>query len=147
VTLPPAAHPPEALAPRRPRVLVVDDDPGVGRAIHNMLVRDHEVVLADCAEAALERVRNGPPFDAIVSDVGLPDRSGIELHAAIAELDPAQARVMIFMTGARSQPGAEAFFARIDNGCLEKPFRSEVLRATVNEVVARARRPTPGRDR
>ncbi|KXP04994.1 response regulator [Tsukamurella pseudospumae] len=77
------------------RVLVVDDEPQIARA-HAEYVRrvaGFEVVgVVGTAVAALSEVRRSavasPPVDLVLADVGLPDRSGLELAADLAGLRP-----------------------------------------------------------
>jgi two-component system KDP operon response regulator KdpE len=61
------------------RVLVVDDDPGLARALGiNLRARGYEVHLASSGAAALAVAATYPP-DAVVLDLGLPDLDGFEV--------------------------------------------------------------------
>jgi signal transduction histidine kinase len=126
-----AASTPEA-APARPRrLLVVDDEPLVSRAIARMLEPEGEVVLVERAREALERMRAGERFDAIVCDLMMPDLSGMALHAALHELDPAVAARMVFVTGGAFTEAAREFLDRVPNARLEKPLERAALREAV----------------
>src|SRR5690606_4727066 len=66
---------------RQRRVLVVDDDPLVLRSLTRVLARDFEVAAARNGREALDLVRAGGTFDAMLCDLMMPELSGIELHA------------------------------------------------------------------
>jgi CheY-like chemotaxis protein len=61
------------------RVLVVDDEPQIRRALAiNLRARGYQVDLAATGEEALNAVAGQPP-DVIVLDLGLPGISGLEV--------------------------------------------------------------------
>jgi DNA-binding NtrC family response regulator len=69
------------------RVLYVDDQPELRRLFRRSLTRaGYVVVEAAHARLALDLVQQ-LSFDVVVSDVRMPDMSGIELLGALAELD------------------------------------------------------------
>jgi CheY-like chemotaxis protein len=113
---------------------VVDDEPLVSRAIARMLEPEGEIVLVDRAREALERVRAGERFDAIVCDLMMPDLSGMGLHAALHALDPAVAARMVFVTGGAFTDAAREFLDRVPNARLEKPLERAALREAVRRV-------------
>jgi signal transduction histidine kinase len=64
---------------RRPRVLVVDDHEDTCIGMKMMLERrGYDITVAHTADQAVEKA-NQQPFDLVISDIGLPDRSGFEL--------------------------------------------------------------------
>ena len=70
------------------RILLVEDHAPTRLMLQHLLKqRKFEVITAESAESALIRVKNGA-FDLVISDVGLPDRSGYELMAELHELQP-----------------------------------------------------------
>jgi len=114
-------------AARRKRVLVVDDQPTLSRAIKRMLT-EHDVTLAASAREAIALVESGERFDVILSDLMMPEVSGMELHDAIARLAPDQVDKMVFMTGGAFTPTARDFFEHVANPTIEKPFdKAELL--------------------
>jgi PAS domain S-box-containing protein len=138
VTLPVARSPSPAPAPPparaappspRPRVLVIDDEPLVGRALQRALRAEAEVEVEVSARKALERLTRGERFDLVVSDVMMPELPALQLHAALERLDPALARSVVFMTGGAFAAQEAEFLARIPNVCLEKPIDLQRLRA------------------
>jgi len=70
---------PVATVRRSLRILLVDDHPDTSAALEKLLTRrGHAVTVAGDMRSALEAVE-GRPFDLLISDVGLPDGSGLEL--------------------------------------------------------------------
>ncbi|WP_437604110.1 sigma-54 dependent transcriptional regulator [Sorangium sp. So ce590] len=75
---------PPSVPPSTTRVLVVDDEPGLRQVLTIAFRRQgYEVVLAPGAHAALEAIRQNPqPFPLILTDLVMPDGSGIEVLTA-----------------------------------------------------------------
>jgi PAS domain S-box-containing protein len=69
----------EAAPARSLRLLLVDDHADTRRILSRLLGKcGHEVSTADCAQSALQLLGRDR-FDALISDIGLPDSSGYEL--------------------------------------------------------------------
>ena len=69
---------------RRLRILVVEDDVDSANAIGTVLsLRGHDVVVAHSVAEGLAYGRDG--FDVLVSDIGLPDGTGIELMTTLRQ--------------------------------------------------------------
>ena len=67
------------MAPKSLRLLLVDDHADTRAVLSRLLTKSgHEVVTADSADKAL-KILDGGRFDALISDIGLPDCSGYEL--------------------------------------------------------------------
>jgi signal transduction histidine kinase/ActR/RegA family two-component response regulator len=123
----------------RARVLLVDDDEFVARAVQRALEPEHDVVVETDGRRALDRIAAGEPFGAILCDLMMPGMTGMELHAKLVERHPPYAERLVFITGGAFTPEARAYVERAGNRCLEKPFVNEALRATVRAVVGAAR--------
>ena len=75
-------------APKSLRLLLVDDHADTRSVLSRLLTKSgHEVVTADSADKAL-KILNGGRFDALISDIGLPDCSGYELVREAKRLQP-----------------------------------------------------------
>jgi nitrogen-specific signal transduction histidine kinase/CheY-like chemotaxis protein len=140
ITLPAAARaaaaeavaPAEEPTPRRagrPRLLVVDDEPLVGRAVKRLLRDAADVEVESDGRAALGRIARGERFDLVLCDVMMPELPAPDLHAALARLDRRAADALVFMTGGAYAPREQAFLASVPNRCLEKPLDLRELRA------------------
>jgi CheY-like chemotaxis protein len=125
--------------PERPlgRVLVVDDDAAVGKAMTRSL-HHYQVVFAQSANGALARLQAGGQFVAIVCDLNMPGMNGMQFHAAVMQIDPALARSIVFVTGAET-PEFRGFLAAAHNTCVMKPFFPHELA----DAVARVARAAP----
>jgi len=123
-----AVVPPPAPARPRGRVLGVDDEPLVGPVIQRALQAEHEIVVASSARAALERVERGETFDVILSDLLMPEMTGMELYRELTGRAPSLARRMVFLTGGAFTPSARAFLEREPVVCVEKPFELDAIR-------------------
>src|SRR5664279_1107063 len=80
----------------KPKVLVVDDDPGVLRFVADALsIQGYEIHAASGPVQALELVKAMPWFDLLVSDVIMPEMCGPELVRKIKQICPSIAVVMM----------------------------------------------------
>ncbi len=124
----PASH------PTRCRILAIDDDPLVLRALRRVL-REHELTTAQGGAEALELIASEPPFHVILCDVMMPDLTGMDVYERIAALGRGLERRMVFMTGGAFTEQARAFLAATPNPRLDKPFTPEALA----QMIQRAR--------
>jgi two-component system KDP operon response regulator KdpE len=108
------------------KVLVVDDDAAIRRLLRTTLIRaDYAVVEADDAKGALRQAAVEHP-DAILLDLGLPDRDGL---AIIPQLR-AHGDIVILVVSARD--AVDEKVAALDLGAddfVTKPFDTEELLA------------------
>ncbi|MGE6762673.1 PAS domain S-box protein [Corallococcus interemptor] len=127
---------PEPVAPVAPRgrVLVVDDEPAVGRVLQRLL-RGHDVEVATSGRQALERMSRAPGFDAVLCDVMMPDLAGRDVYEAVRREYPGLERRFVFVSGGAFTAGAREFLERIPNPLLEKPFDEARVRGAVEELV------------
>ena len=121
---------------RRATVLIVDDMVPLAMVLRRVL-HEHEVTVVTRAEDALDLLASGRTFDVILSDLMMPRMTGMDLYDELSKGFPWAAERMIFMTGKAFTPAAGAFFQRIANERLEKPFALGAVRAAVAKVAAR----------
>src|SRR5262245_46406457 len=116
------------------RILVVDDDQGILRAVSRILGRKHQVVCVGSGEAALEEARKLKPDLAIV-DIRLPAMNGFEVTRALKAVQPNVDAIL--MTGNAEEPDDNLIRA-IDEGAfyfIQKPFDRRVLLTLVNRCL------------
>lgn len=131
----PAAEPTQ-VAPlgRRGTVLVVDDDAWIGPAIRRVL-RAHDVTAVTSAKDGMALIQSGSRFDVILSDLMMPEMSGMDFHEALCREEPELAERVVFITGGAFTPAAREFLDRVPNPRLDKPFDTQGLRALVARLV------------
>ena len=118
-------------------LLIVDDEPGMRQLLSHVFGRaSHSVRAAESGAKALELLRQ-EPADLILSDVKMPDMTGIELLRRLREFLPDSAVVM--MTAfATVETAREAFKLGADD-FIQKPFDVDELKLIVEKALERFR--------
>ncbi|MET0405650.1 MAG: PAS domain S-box protein [Cystobacter sp.] len=130
--------PPVAPVTQRGRVLIVDDEPAVGRALKRIL-REHDVELATSGRQALELLHtNAAQYHVILCDVMMPDLGGKDLFEAMQHAGGGIENRFVFVSGGAFTPGARDFLSRVPNPNLEKPFDETAVKRVVRELVLKA---------
>lgn len=124
------------MSPLRARVLVVDNEPAIRRALHSSLTPlGFQVEDASGADRALSLVRR-QRYDAVLLDINMPGVGGIEACRALRRLSP---RLPILMLTVRdcAEDKIEALGAGADD-YVTKPFHVGELIARVRAAVRRS---------
>jgi two-component system KDP operon response regulator KdpE len=133
-----AGRTPASPSGKSSRVLLVEDEPGLLRALLiNLRARRYDVTTAGTGHEALTMAANRPP-DAVILDLGLPDIDGTEV---IVELRRWSRAPIIVLSG-RASPGDK--IGALDVGAddyVTKPFSMAELLARLRAVL---RRDDPG---
>jgi len=80
----------------RARILLVDDEPSLREMLGILLERNGYDVTSDPGvKAALARLEDEPPFDAVVTDLLMPDGSGMDVLTATRTRDDSTQVLMI----------------------------------------------------
>ena len=99
-----ASSAPQApVAPARPVILTVDDDPGVSRAVARDLRRKygegHRIVRAESGAVALDALRQmklrGEPVAVLLADYRMPEMNGIEFLEHAMDVYPGARRALL----------------------------------------------------
>ncbi len=86
-------------------VLLVDDELSMRRALRAFFERAGFAVMeAGSAAEALSAVAGGPTIDAVVSDVLMPEVSGLAFYDTLVKQAPRLANRVVFLTGAARDP-------------------------------------------
>jgi CheY-like chemotaxis protein len=121
-------HMTSVLNGRSAMILVVDDDPEVREIVSEFLLDSgHTVVQAEGGPQALRLLNGGVHPDLVITDVRMPEMSGIELADRIARDQPDMKVILI-----------SGFFVsqRVDRRVLKKPFRMKELADAVESELA-----------
>ena len=122
--------------PERPtRVLVVDDEEQIRRALRSILsTRGYALAMAATAEEALVKAIDAPP-DLVILDLALPDRSGIEVCRELRTWMTAP--ILILSVRANEADKIQALDEGADD-YLTKPFSAGELLARIRALLRRA---------
>jgi two-component system, NtrC family, response regulator PilR len=118
---------------RPPRILVVDDERSMRELLAIVLRREgYEVLLAENGRAAIELLER-EPVDLLISDIKMPDLSGVDVLRAAKKIDQDILGIMI-TAFASTETAVEAM--RL-GACdyLSKPFDIDLLKMKVREKI------------
>jgi PAS domain S-box-containing protein len=122
-------------------ILLVEDHADTRRCLHRLLEsRGHRVRSADDAQSAIELSKR-EKFDLLIADVGLPDRSGLELLHELRQREPELPAIALSGYGMPQDAGKSkeaGFFEHF-----VKPVDLQKLHAVIN-MLASSKRPAVG---
>lgn len=82
------------MAEKKGKILCVDDEPNIVRALQWLLQKDFEVYTAGSGQDALELVRQHD-FDVVISDQRMPVMTGVELLREVRRVSPRSMRILL----------------------------------------------------
>lgn len=118
---------------KRSRILLIDDEPAIQRAVRGMLY-GYEVTTCGSGRDALEHL-NDNTFDALVCDLMMPELTGMDLYDMAVEAHPELVGKFVFMTGGAFTASAAKFVQQHENRVIRKPFEPDALRALMDNVL------------
>ncbi len=119
---------------RRSRILIIDDEPAIARALARIL-KKHDVQLAQGGREGLQRLLD-EDFDLVFCDLIMPGLTGMELFERLRGLRPQVAEAMVFMTGGAYTGAPAEFLEALENEVVEKPFAVNEIRDFVTRRLA-----------
>ena len=130
----PAAAPARRLSESAAEILVVEDNPDMRRLLAHLIGQEYRVRTARNGREGLALVRERAP-DVVLTDVMMPEMSGIELCAAIKR-DPELAGVPVVLVTSKAE--REMKIEGLEQGAddyITKPFHPRELLARVRSLV------------
>jgi DNA-binding NtrC family response regulator len=116
----------------------VDDDEAACRLLAEVLEREaYRVVTALSADAALAALDEPVPFDAILTDLRMPAKSGLDLLRIVRERDPAALVLVLTAFGDAAAAGDAIRAGAYD--FISKPYDIAALRETLARALRRRR--------
>lgn len=121
----------------KPKILVVDDEPDICKALEYLLKReDYSVTTSQSGEDAIERIRK-ENFDVVLSDLKMGKTDGITVLERTKELSPDTA--VIIMTAFASIESAIEAMRKGAFDYIIKPFLNEEIKLTIRKVLEQKR--------
>jgi CheY-like chemotaxis protein len=115
------------------RLLIVEDHESTRHVLARLLQRaGHHVEAAATGAEALDLLKSAGPFDAMISDLGLPDQSGLDLVKSARQLQPSL--FAIALSGYGMEEDIERGKAAGFMAHLVKPVPMEQLRALLERA-------------
>jgi two-component system response regulator PilR (NtrC family) len=115
------------------RVLVVDDEAGLREMLRVLLSRaGYDVVVADGQTRAVSILRSSDAFDVVITDLSMPDGSGMGVLQEARAFDDATQVIMITAYATTAQAVQAMREGAYDY--IQKPFKNDELLAVVEKA-------------
>lgn len=117
----------------KPKLLIVEDDPALGRSLQRGTRAYFDVVMTTSVDAAFEVIDAKTPIAAAVVDIGLPDGTGFDVVETLRQRD--RNLPVLILTGSNDPTTINRAHAlRVEFVC--KPFFSENLAQFVQRTLS-----------
>ena len=119
------------------KILIIEDSDSVRISLKNILTPEgHEVVEAVNGLDALQQLEKRHDFDVILCDINMPEMNGMEFIKEQCNND-AYCGIPTVMCTTESHPRLtqEAKQTGVVRAWLMKPFKPEILKATVDRII------------
>lgn len=115
------------------KILLADDEIDLGEILKDVLVGEgHEVHFAENGTIALKLAQEAGPFDALITDVNMPQIKGPELAKKFSSLFP-KAKICVISGHIDIEDERENLFGDLEITILSKPFSTKELIKWANE--------------
>jgi DNA-binding NtrC family response regulator len=118
---------------RKKKILFVDDDPQMRELISDFFnAGEYSIVVAENGKSALDQITNFE-FDAVITDLRMPEMDGLTLLREIRALDPIVPVILITAFGS-----IESAVEAIKDGAtnfVPKPFKVNTLKAIIDKAI------------
>jgi CheY-like chemotaxis protein/anti-sigma regulatory factor (Ser/Thr protein kinase) len=123
--------------PKKPTLLVVDDDISQRRVIEAYLAADYTVFTAGDGPSAL-RLLQQQDVDMVISDIRMPGMTGFDLRQQLAQILEIDTLPFIFVSAAGALDVRQQANALGIDDFLDKPISKSALISTINRVLERS---------
>ncbi len=130
----PQALEPAPLLSSRPRVLVVDDEALMRKALLRLLQASCDATAVATGAEVLALLASGAHFDVLLCDLMMPGMTGKGLYEQLLVVAPELARRTAFLSGGAFTTETAEFLHRVQNPILQKPFLPAELFAVVRDL-------------
>lgn len=120
---------------KQPRVLVVDDNSAMRRAMELILRAEFDVTPLESGNRAVEHIRQDNDFDVVSLDLNMPGMSGIETLQVIKELSPTTE--VLLVTAFQDLESAKQALKLGAYDYIEKPINKDDYRESIRKGVRR----------
>lgn len=122
-----------AVSPKR-RILLIDDEESIARALARLLRRDgHTVDLAAHGRQGLALLQ-AHDYEVIFCDLRMPEVDGPGVYRELERTQPHLCKRVVFLTGDALDPQLAAFLEQAARPRLMKPFRIADIRRVIAET-------------
>jgi PAS domain S-box-containing protein len=116
-------------------ILLIDDEPGMRRALQRLLQRGgYDVATAANGHEGLVALE-AHSYEVILCDIRMPGLDGPGFYQVLQQRHPHLLSRVVFLTGDVLGPEVQAFFAQVDNLRLEKPFKTQEVRRVIRHML------------
>src|SRR5688572_1064520 len=117
----------------KPKILVIDDEPGMLRAVERILSPDYIVATSASPTDAIELARQSKP-DLVICDISMPKLDGF---AVMSRLKEQQGDVEVILMTGLNEPDQHLVRAIREKAFyfIEKPFNRDVMRTLVERCL------------
>lgn len=120
---------------KQPRVLVVDDDTAMRRAMEIILKSEFDVTTIESGNRALDHIQQNNDFDVVSLDLNMPGLSGIETLQAIKQYSPTTE--VLLVTAFQDLESAKQALKLGAYDYIEKPISKDAYRQSIRKGVDR----------
>jgi DNA-binding response OmpR family regulator len=125
-----------------PRILLIEDDDAVRDTLHEILKQlGYDVKEARDGKQGLALFK-AAGADVVITDIVMPEMEGMQVIRELRQIDPA-VKIIAMSGGGRQSAQDYLKVARILGAVriLPKPFPSQILDATIREILAESPNP------
>jgi PAS domain S-box-containing protein len=120
----------------RLRILVIDDEPMIGRALKRALGQFDDIVVCQSGEDALDLLEASREYHLILCDLSMPGMTGASLFEQVRLRWPPLAERVVIMTGGASSDTTREFLEQSSVPRLDKPLDLGAIREILDRIRA-----------